>query len=275
VVSTDQLCHFLDSVGSGQESGALVLSEADIVGTRRESKQIFYRLTEEKAARLVEALHGVGLHQRSRGCGACSPVAALDGRSGDVSVCRDRDRDGDEDLGAMSNRLRQILAALASGSIFGFGLSLSGMLNPARVRGFLDIGGNWDPSLAFVLAGAVSVMMAATFLSRRMRRPVFEDAFHMPTSKQIDGRLIFGSAIFGVGWGMAGFCPGPAIASLTLGLAPVFLFVGAMVLGMTVHDRIVQAGTAQPLAVKRSQPKWIRPGPRHRSRDLTTCPTTR
>lgn len=152
----------------------------------------------------------------------------------------------------MSNRLRQVLTALTSGSVFGFGLSLSGMLNPVRVRGFLDVGGNWDPSLAFVLGGAVIVMMIATFLSRVMRRPVFDDSFHMPGSKQIDGRLLAGAAIFGVGWGMAGFCPGPAIASLTLGLAPVFLFVAMMALGMTVHDRLIQAGTVQPLAAKGS-----------------------
>jgi uncharacterized membrane protein YedE/YeeE len=150
----------------------------------------------------------------------------------------------------MSNRVRQVVTALVSGSLFGFGLSISGMLNPVRVRGFLDVGGNWDPSLAFVLAGAVAVMIAGTLFSKFKKRPVFDDSFHVPTSKRIDGRLILGSAIFGIGWGMAGFCPGPAIASLTMGLAPVFLFVASMALGMIAHDRLIHAGTAQPLAVK-------------------------
>jgi len=135
----------------------------------------------------------------------------------------------------------RFLAALVSGAMFGFGLSLSGMLDPARVKGFLDVAGDWDPSLAFVLAGAVAVAMLGTRLSRRMKRPVLDKAFHLPPDIGIDRRLILGSALFGIGWGMAGFCPGPAVASLTVGLAPSFLFVAAMIVGMTVHDRLVAA----------------------------------
>ena len=137
----------------------------------------------------------------------------------------------------MSAAVYRILVAIAAGAVFGFGLSLSGMLDPARVRGFLDVGGDWDPSLAFVLAGAVAVAMAGTLLSRRMRRPVLDEAFHLPANRRIDRPLILGSALFGIGWGIAGFCPGPALASLTLGLAPAFLFVACMVVGMTVYDR--------------------------------------
>lgn len=146
----------------------------------------------------------------------------------------------------MNFQILRFLAALVSGGVFGFGLSLSGMLDPARVKGFLDVTGDWDPSLAFVLAGAIAVAMLGTWLSRRMKRPVFDQAFHMPSKSRIDRRLVLGSALFGIGWGMAGFCPGPALASLTLGLGPSVLFVAAMVVGMTVHDRLI-AGRDRPL----------------------------
>lgn len=138
------------------------------------------------------------------------------------------------------NRAMQILTALACGAIFGLGLSLSGMLDPARVRGFLDVGGAWDPSLAFVLGGAVMVAFAGMVMRRRLRQPAFDDSFHLPATTPIDTRLILGSAIFGIGWGLAGFCPGPALAALSLGLTPVMLFVLAMLAGMTTYDRFVQ-----------------------------------
>lgn len=137
------------------------------------------------------------------------------------------------------NRVMQILTALACGAIFGLGLSLSGMLDPARVRGFLDVGGAWDPSLAFVLGGAVMVAFVGMAVRRRLRQPAFNDSFHLPVTTPIDTRLILGSAIFGIGWGIAGLCPGPALASLSLGLAPVVLFVGTMLAGMIIHDRLV------------------------------------
>ena len=132
----------------------------------------------------------------------------------------------------------QALAALLAGSIFGLGLSMSGMLDPVRVRGFLDVAGDWDPSLAFVLGGAVAVAFVGMFLRRHLRRPALDTAFHLPATAPVDTRLILGSAIFGIGWGMAGLCPGPALAALSLGLAPVMLFITAMLAGMTIHDHM-------------------------------------
>lgn len=131
--------------------------------------------------------------------------------------------------------LPRLAAALASGLLFGFGLSVSGMLDPARVRGFLDITGAWDPSLAFVLAGAVAVAGLGTILRRRLARPVLAPRFELPTGTAIDGRLVAGSALFGIGWGMAGLCPGPAVASLVLGLVPTAVFVAAMLAGMVAY----------------------------------------
>ncbi|MGV2129739.1 DUF6691 family protein [Agrobacterium vitis] len=128
-------------------------------------------------------------------------------------------------------------AALLSGLLFGFGLSLSGMLDPARVQGFLDIFGAWDPSLIFVLGGAVVTAFVGMVLVRRMARPVLADRFAMPTATRIDWRLVAGSALFGIGWGLGGFCPGPALAALPLGYGESLIFVAAMVIGMVVHDR--------------------------------------
>jgi uncharacterized membrane protein YedE/YeeE len=134
--------------------------------------------------------------------------------------------------------LLRIVVALFAGALFGFGLSLSGMLDPARVLGFLDLAsGHWDPSLAFVLGGALLVAVPGVMLQRRLRRPWLYDSFHLPGKTEIDGRLVAGSALFGAGWGLAGFCPGPAIAALSMGLAPVVLFVAAMAAGMVLHDR--------------------------------------
>ncbi|HYP57259.1 MAG TPA: YeeE/YedE family protein [Beijerinckia sp.] len=132
------------------------------------------------------------------------------------------------------------LSALVCGAIFGFGLSLSGMLDPTRVRGFLDIFGAFDPSLAFVLAGAVLVSTLGTLFARRMRRPVLDVAFHLPKKTVIDRPLILGSAIFGIGWGMGGFCPGPAVASLSLGVVPIFVFTAMMLVGMLLHDNFFE-----------------------------------
>ena len=133
----------------------------------------------------------------------------------------------------------RVLSALASGLIFGLGISASGMLDPARVRGFLDVTGAWDPSLAFVLGGAVIMATIGYRLSLLSGRPLLDDRFRLPTKARIDPPLILGSAIFGIGWGLAGFCPGPAVASLSLGLAPTILFVVAMLIGMVIHDRLV------------------------------------
>jgi uncharacterized membrane protein YedE/YeeE len=127
-----------------------------------------------------------------------------------------------------SRRWARDATSLASGLIFGFGLSLSGMLDPARVRGFLDVAGNFDPTLLFVLTGAVAVSAAGFLASRRMPRPLLDRAFHVPERRNVDRPLIVGSAIFGVGWGIGGFCPGPGIAALALGLIPPLVFTASM-----------------------------------------------
>lgn len=135
----------------------------------------------------------------------------------------------------------QIVTALVAGLVFGFGLALSGMMDPTRVRGFLDIAGSFDPSLAFVLVGAVTVSGLGYAISRQIRRPLLDDGFHLPSRGDIDSRLLAGAAIFGIGWGIAGFCPGPAIASLSLGLAPTFVFTAMMLVGILLHGRWVGA----------------------------------
>jgi uncharacterized protein len=136
--------------------------------------------------------------------------------------------------------LGRLVVALLAGAIFSFGLSLSGMIDLARIIGFLDIAsGRWDPSLMFVLGGAVIVAAPGVMLQRRMARPILDAQFHLPEKTGIDARLVAGSAIFGIGWGLAGFCPGPAISALSTGLTPVVLFVYAMAAGMILHDRIL------------------------------------
>lgn len=142
----------------------------------------------------------------------------------------------------MTNAVPRLATALMSGLIFGLGLSLSGMLDPVRVQGFLDVFGAWDPSLAFVLGGAVVVAFLGVSVSRRLSKPVFDREFHLPGTRTIDRRLMVGSTVFGIGWGIAGFCPGPAISALALGKMEVVVFVLAMVLGMVAHDRWARQG---------------------------------
>jgi uncharacterized protein len=127
------------------------------------------------------------------------------------------------------------LAALAAGLVFGLGLALSGMLDPARVRGFLDVAGAWDPSLAFVLGGALAVSGIGYAIARRLARPAFAAGFDLPSRTRIDPPLIAGAALFGTGWGLSGFCPGPAVAALATGATPVLVFVAAMLAGMAGH----------------------------------------
>lgn len=133
----------------------------------------------------------------------------------------------------------RLALALIAGALFGFGLSLSGMIDPARVSGFLDVASShWDPSLIFVLGGAVLVAVPGVLLSRLLVRPILAEDFSLPAKTRIDRPLILGSTIFGLGWGLAGFCPGPALSAFALGLAPVILFVCAMIAMMFVHDRL-------------------------------------
>lgn len=129
----------------------------------------------------------------------------------------------------------RLLSALASGLLFGVGLALSGLMNPARVLGFLDITGRWDPTLVFVLGGAVAVSALGYAVSRRLAKPVFARRFEIPTAQTLDATLLLGAGIFGVGWGLVGFCPGPALASLSLGLPKSYVFVLAMLAGMILH----------------------------------------
>ncbi|XJJ61762.1 DUF6691 family protein [Novosphingobium sp. BL-8H] len=124
------------------------------------------------------------------------------------------------------------LLALLSGTMFGAGLALSGMMDPSRVRGFLDIFAAWDPTLAFVMGGALAVMALAWALQRRMLKPMAAERFELPGTRLIDVRLVGGAALFGTGWGLGGLCPGPALASLALNPLPAAVFVAAMVLGM-------------------------------------------
>ncbi|TWG53666.1 DUF6691 family protein [Aminobacter sp. J44] len=124
------------------------------------------------------------------------------------------------------------LVNLALGLLFGAGLVVSGMADPAKVLNFLDLFGTWDPSLAFVMGGAVLVAFVGYGLVLRRDRPVAAPSFSVPAGKDIDARLIVGPALFGIGWGLAGFCPGPAIAALGLGAPGTLAFLPAMFLGM-------------------------------------------
>jgi uncharacterized membrane protein YedE/YeeE len=129
------------------------------------------------------------------------------------------------------------LALLLPGVVFGTGLAISGMTNPAKVTGFLDVTGRWDPSLALVMAGAMAAFGIGGRLVQRRPACVQGGPFPPKPSRTIDGRLVGGSLLFGVGWGLAGFCPGPAVTNLATLRPEVFGFVGAMVLGMLVAQR--------------------------------------
>lgn len=133
----------------------------------------------------------------------------------------------------------RILAALGAGLLFGLGLTVSRMVDPAKVLGFLDVAGNWDPSLALVLAGATgTTFLGFRLVLGRRDRPLFAREFSLPTARGIDARLVGGAAIFGVGWGLVGLCPGPALAALGLDFPPVALFVAAMLAGMAAFEMV-------------------------------------
>jgi uncharacterized membrane protein YedE/YeeE len=128
--------------------------------------------------------------------------------------------------------------AFASGLLFGLGLILAGMANPAKVQGFLDLFGTWDPSLAFVMGGAIAVGLAVFAIAGRMRRTFLDLAFSLPTNQGIDARLLGGSVAFGAGWGLAGFCPGPALVALGAGEPKAIAFVAAMLAGMGLYEML-------------------------------------
>lgn len=125
-----------------------------------------------------------------------------------------------------------VLLNLAAGLIFGLGLVISGMANPAKVLNFLDVAGNWDPSLAFVMLGAIAVTATGFRFVLRRPKPLLEQSFHLPGQSSIDRPLVIGSAIFGLGWGLFGFCPGPAITSLGLAATGTLVFVPMMLIGI-------------------------------------------
>lgn len=140
-------------------------------------------------------------------------------------------------------------SAFAVGLLFGLGLLVSGMANPAKVLAFLDVTGRWDPSLAFVMAGAVAISATGYFLARRRGRPLLASRLEIPIRRGLDPRLIAGAAVFGLGWGLAGLCPGPALTLLTVAPAQAVTFVVAMVAGMLLF-RLVPSAAPKPAAVQ-------------------------
>jgi uncharacterized membrane protein YedE/YeeE len=141
-----------------------------------------------------------------------------------------------------------LVAAFLSGVVFALGLGISGMTQPAKVIGFLDITGTWDPSLAFVMIGAIAVYALLYPLIRRRLTPVIAPTFSLPARKDIDLRLIGGAALFGIGWGVGGFCPGPALTSIASGYPPIVIFVVAMIAGMYLYQ-FIEGRRARPADV--------------------------
>ena len=131
--------------------------------------------------------------------------------------------------------MNALISSLGAGSLFGIGLWVSGMANPKKVLGFLDVTGDWDASLLLVMGGAVAVTLLAFRVVLKRSSPLFEKKFHLPEKKDIDFPLIAGSAIFGIGWGIAGYCPGPALTSLATLSAESIVFVIAMIVGGLLH----------------------------------------
>ena len=129
--------------------------------------------------------------------------------------------------------------ALFAGLVFGLGLIAGGMTDPAKVQGFLDLFGSWDPSLAFVMAGAIAIGALAFWRARGRDRAWSGDRIELPTSTAIDARLIGGGVLFGIGWGIAGFCPGPALVAMGSGMLEAWIFGAALLAGMALHDRFL------------------------------------
>lgn len=129
-----------------------------------------------------------------------------------------------------------IVSAFIVGLVFGIGLIVAGMTNPAKVQGFLDLAGNWDPSLAFVMGGAILVGLVAFRFAGRRERSLLGEAMRLPAATRIDRRLVVGGLTFGAGWGLAGFCPGPALASLATGSGKALIFTAAMLAGMILFE---------------------------------------
>lgn len=133
--------------------------------------------------------------------------------------------------------------ALLAGAVFGIGLIVSGMADPAKVLGFLDLAGNWDPSLAFVMGGAILVGVIAFTFARKRTVSLLGLQMRMPTATQVDKRLVGGGLLFGIGWGIAGFCPGPALVALGMGEQKALIFVAAMLVGMVLFELLERRGS--------------------------------
>ena len=134
--------------------------------------------------------------------------------------------------------------AFLAGLVFGLGLILSGMGNPAKVQNFLDVFGTWDPSLALVMAGAIAVAIFAFTWAKRRKTSLLGEPMQLPTATALDGQLLTGAALFGIGWGLAGFCPGPALMNLSTGQGEVWLFVAAMLVGMLAQHAWAKRGAS-------------------------------
>lgn len=141
-----------------------------------------------------------------------------------------------------------VFTSLLAGLVFGLGLIVSGMADPAKVLGFLDLGGAWDPSLALVMAGAIGVGTVAFAFSRRRTLSLLGSKMMLPTSRSIDRRLVIGSVLFGIGWGVAGFCPGPGLVGVGMGEVKAIIFVAAMLAGMGLFEWLERRKPAVPTA---------------------------
>ena len=128
------------------------------------------------------------------------------------------------------------------GMLFGIGLILSGMTNPGKVLGFFDVAGNWDPSLAMVMVGAIAVGVVGFAIAKRQTHSLLNQVMQLPDATEIDRKLVIGSALFGIGWGLAGVCPGPALVTLAIGVPQIVVFVVAMLAGMLVFHFMKKAG---------------------------------
>lgn len=152
--------------------------------------------------------------------------------------------------------MKPVWSSFAAGGLFGAGLAVSGMVKPAKVIGFLDLRGAWDPSLAFVMIGAIAVHMTLYRFILKRKSPLFDGRFHIPTRRDIDFRLVAGAVIFGAGWGLGGFCPGPGLVSLGAGVLPALVFVATMTAGMWIESmtsKLLAKPTTTPLAAPRNE----------------------
>ncbi|MEL6323596.1 MAG: YeeE/YedE family protein [Pseudomonadota bacterium] len=151
--------------------------------------------------------------------------------------------------------MKRNLAALTAGLIFGLGLTISEMVNPAKVLAFLDLFGDWDPSLAFVMGAALMVTAVGYRLVWRRAGPVFAETFQVPGNRKVDARLAAGAILFGAGWGLVGLCPGPAISAITIGGPPAIGFLAAMLVGMALYEIFERSSSAQKPTIPNTGPR--------------------